>query len=147
MLFYKCCHFTYCSKSTIVRLLYRFYDPQDGQILVGGTNIQDVTLESLRETIGVVPQDCVLFHDTIQYNVHYGNLAASNEEVSRAVEMANLHDAIMNMPNQWSTLVGERGLKLSGVCVGEYTIGNISVQYYYVTRGREATHCHCQSNP
>ena len=114
MLCYKCCHFTYCSKSTIVRLLYRFYDPQDGQILMGGTNIQDVTLESLRETIGIVPQDCVLFHDTIWYNVHYGNLAAGNEEVIRAVEMANLHDAIMNMPNQWDTLVGERGLKLSG---------------------------------
>lgn len=81
---------------------------------MGGTNIQDVTLESLRETIGIVPQDCVLFHDTIWYNVHYGNLAAGNEEVIRAVEMANLHDAIMNMPNQWDTLVGERGLKLSG---------------------------------
>ena len=103
------------SKSTIVRLLYRFYDPKDGQILVGGTNIQDVTLDSLRKTIGVVPQDCVLFHDTIQYNIHYGNLAASSEEVSRAAEMANLHDSVMNMPNQWNTLVGERGLKLSGM--------------------------------
>ena len=107
-------HFTCYSKSTIVRLLYRFYDPKDGRILVGGTNIQDVTLESLRETIAVVPQDCVLFHDTVHYNVRYGNLAADNEDVKEAVEMANLHDAIMNMPHQWNTLVGERGLKLSG---------------------------------
>lgn len=98
-------------------MLYRFYDPKDGQILVGGNNIQDVTLESLRETIGVVPQDCVLFHDTIHYNIQYGNLAASNKEVEGAVEMANLHNTIINMPKQWETLVGERGLKLSGVCV------------------------------
>ncbi|XP_065907533.1 iron-sulfur clusters transporter ABCB7, mitochondrial-like isoform X2 [Dysidea avara] len=101
-------------KSTIVRLLYRFYDPQGGRILVGGTDIQDVTLDSMRKTIGVVPQDCVLFHDTIYYNIHYGNLAASHEQVIRAAEMADLHDAILNMPDQWSTQVGERGLKLSG---------------------------------
>jgi len=107
-------HFANSSKSTIVRLLYRFYNPNEGQILVGGTDIQNVTLESLRENIGIVPQDCVLFHDTIRYNVHYGNLVASDDEVIRAVEMANLHDAIINMPNQWNTLVGERGLKLSG---------------------------------
>ena len=86
----------------------------DGEILVGGTNIRDVTLNSLRETIGVVPQDCVLFNDTIRYNVHYGNLAASEEAVNEAVKMANLHEAIVNMPNQWGALVGERGLKLSG---------------------------------
>ena len=102
------------SKSTIVRLLYRFYDPSDGEVRVGGTDIRDVTLNSLRETIGVVPQDCVLFNDTIQYNVHYGNLAASEKAVNEAVEMANLHEAIVNMPNQWGTMVGERGLKLSG---------------------------------
>jgi len=69
----------------------------------------------MRKTIGVVPQDCVLFHDTIYYNIHYGNLAASHEQVIRAAEMADLHDAILNMPDQWSTQVGERGLKLSGM--------------------------------
>ncbi len=97
-----------------MRLLYRFYDPTDGRILIGGTDIRDMTLESLRRSIGVVPQDSVLFHDTIFHNVNYGRLSASREEVVDAVRLADLENAIEMMPDKYETQVGERGLKLSG---------------------------------
>ena len=97
-----------------MRLLYRFYDPQDGRILVGGKDIRDVTIDSLRRNIGVVPQDSVLFHNTIYHNVSYGRLSASHEEVMGAIKMADLYDAIEAMPQKYETPVGERGLKLSG---------------------------------
>lgn len=103
------------SKSTIVRLLYRFYDPADGRVLLGGKDIRDVTLDSLRKNIGVVPQDSVLFHDTIYHNVSYGRLSAPREEVMGAIHLADLHGAIEAMPQKYETQVGERGLKLSGV--------------------------------
>lgn len=101
-------------KSTIVRLLYRFYEPQSGEILVGGQPINKVTLDSLRRSIAVVPQDCVLFHDSIFYNIQYGNVSASKEEVYEAAKMADVHDAVLRMPNGYRTVVGERGLMLSG---------------------------------
>ncbi|KAH9524993.1 ATP-binding cassette sub- B member 7, mitochondrial [Bulinus truncatus] len=102
-------------KSTIVRLLFRFYDPQEGKILINGQEIQEVNLDSLRKAIGVVPQDCVLFHDTVYQNIAYGNLSATEEEVYKAAKMSEIHDAIMNrFPNKYETQVGERGLKLSG---------------------------------
>ncbi|CAL1548476.1 unnamed protein product [Lymnaea stagnalis] len=102
-------------KSTIVRLLFRFYDPQKGSILINGQEIENVNLESIRKAIGVVPQDCVLFHDTVYHNIAYGNLSATEEEVHRAAKMAEIHDAIMNrFPHKYQTQVGERGLKLSG---------------------------------
>ncbi|XP_021957801.1 ATP-binding cassette sub-family B member 7, mitochondrial [Folsomia candida] len=101
-------------KTTLIRLLYRFFEPQHGQIIIGGQKISDVDLDSLRKTIAVVPQDCVLFHDTIFYNLQYGNLNASEEEVIAAAKMANLHDAITKWKNGYQTQVGERGLKLSG---------------------------------
>ncbi|XP_012934691.1 ATP-binding cassette sub-family B member 7, mitochondrial [Aplysia californica] len=102
-------------KSTIVRLLYRFYDPVEGQILINGQEINEVDLDSVRKAIGVVPQDCVLFHDTVYHNIAYGNLSAPEEDVHRAAEMAEIHDAIMNrFPKKYETQVGERGLKLSG---------------------------------
>ncbi|XP_061217848.1 iron-sulfur clusters transporter ABCB7, mitochondrial isoform X2 [Neopsephotus bourkii] len=101
-------------KSTIVRLLFRFYEPQKGNIYVAGQNIQDVSLESLRKAIGVVPQDAVLFHNTIYYNLLYGNISATPEEVYAAAKLAGIHDAILRMPNGYNTQVGERGLKLSG---------------------------------
>uniref|UniRef100_A0A8C5TFN2 Iron-sulfur clusters transporter ABCB7, mitochondrial n=1 Tax=Malurus cyaneus samueli TaxID=2593467 RepID=A0A8C5TFN2_9PASS len=101
-------------KSTIVRLLFRFYEPQKGNIYVAGQNIQDVSLESLRKAIGVVPQDAVLFHNTIYYNLLYGNTGATEEEVYAVAKMAGIHDAILRMPNGYNTQVGERGLKLSG---------------------------------
>ncbi|XP_069724128.1 iron-sulfur clusters transporter ABCB7, mitochondrial [Phaenicophaeus curvirostris] len=101
-------------KSTIVRLLFRFYEPQKGNIYVAGQNIQDVNLESLRKAIGVVPQDAVLFHNTIYYNLLYGNIDATPEEVYAVAKLAGIHDAILRMPNGYNTQVGERGLKLSG---------------------------------
>ncbi|KAM9538300.1 iron-sulfur clusters transporter ABCB7, mitochondrial isoform 2-T2 [Guaruba guarouba] len=101
-------------KSTIVRLLFRFYEPQKGNIYVAGQNIQDISLESLRKAIGVVPQDAVLFHNTIYYNLLYGNIGATPEEVYAAAKLAGIHDAILRMPNGYNTQVGERGLKLSG---------------------------------
>ncbi|KAM3911796.1 iron-sulfur clusters transporter ABCB7, mitochondrial [Leptodactylus fuscus] len=101
-------------KSTLVRLLFRFYEPQQGNIYVAGQNIQNVSLESLRKAIGVVPQDAVLFHNTLYYNLLYGNMNASPEEVYQVAKLAGLHDAILRMPNGYNTQVGERGLKLSG---------------------------------
>ncbi|XP_068008082.1 iron-sulfur clusters transporter ABCB7, mitochondrial isoform X2 [Melanerpes formicivorus] len=101
-------------KSTIVRLLFRFYEPQKGNIYVAGQNIQDVSLESLRKAIGVVPQDAVLFHNTIYYNLLYGNIGATPEEVHAVAKLAGIHEAILRMPNGYNTQVGERGLKLSG---------------------------------
>lgn len=101
-------------KSTIVRLLFRFYEPQKGNIYVAGQNIQDVSLESLRKAIGVVPQDAVLFHNTIYYNLLYGKTGATAEEVYAVARLAGIHEAILRMPNGYNTQVGERGLKLSG---------------------------------
>ncbi|KAM4020437.1 iron-sulfur clusters transporter ABCB7, mitochondrial isoform 1-T1 [Anomaloglossus baeobatrachus] len=101
-------------KSTLVRLLFRFYEPQKGNIYVSGQNIQNVGLESLRKSIGVVPQDAVLFHNTLYYNLLYGNMNASPEDVYQVAKLAGLHDAILRMPNGYNTQVGERGLKLSG---------------------------------
>uniref|UniRef100_A0A8C1JHY7 Iron-sulfur clusters transporter ABCB7, mitochondrial n=1 Tax=Cyprinus carpio TaxID=7962 RepID=A0A8C1JHY7_CYPCA len=101
-------------KSTIVRLLFRFYEPQRGNIYIAGQNIRDVSLESLRKAVGVVPQDAVLFHNTIFYNLLYGNINATAEDVYRVAKLAGLHDAILRMPHGYDTQVGERGLKLSG---------------------------------
>lgn len=101
-------------KSTILRLLYRFFDSDSGSIRIDGQNITDVTLESLRKCIGVVPQDTVLFNDTIFHNIHYGRLSATEEEVFDAARRAAIHDTILNFPAKYLTIVGERGLKLSG---------------------------------
>nr|XP_015835910.1 PREDICTED: ABC transporter B family member 25, mitochondrial isoform X2 [Tribolium castaneum] len=101
-------------KSTIVRLLYRFYEPSSGRILIGNQDIRDVDLESLRRAISIVPQDSVLFHDTIKHNLHYGDLMAKEEDVINAAKMAEIHDSIIKWPQGYQTQVGERGLKLSG---------------------------------
>ncbi|KAI3760328.1 hypothetical protein L1987_50722 [Smallanthus sonchifolius] len=101
-------------KSTILRMIFRFFDANSGTVRVDGQDIRKVTLESLRKYIGVVPQDTVLFNDTIFHNIHYGRLSATPEEVYSAAQKAAIHDTIMNFPQQYSTLVGERGLKLSG---------------------------------
>jgi ABC-type transport system involved in Fe-S cluster assembly fused permease/ATPase subunit len=103
-----------CGKSTLIRLLYRFYDPQGGKILLGGRDLKDYTLHSIRKAISVVPQDTILFNETIGYNIHYGNLSASWEEVIDASKKAKIHEAILRMPRGYQTIVGERGLKLSG---------------------------------
>eukprot|EP00698_Gefionella_okellyi_P009521 TRINITY_DN2425_c0_g1_i5.p1 TRINITY_DN2425_c0_g1~~TRINITY_DN2425_c0_g1_i5.p1 ORF type:complete len:564 (-),score=128.41 TRINITY_DN2425_c0_g1_i5:148-1839(-) len=103
-----------CGKSTIMKLLFRFYDVQQGRILIDGQDIRDVTLESLRARIGVVPQDTVLFNDTIFYNIAYGRPSATEAQVHEAARAAHIHDVIMKFPNQYEQMVGERGLKISG---------------------------------
>ncbi|CAM0872992.1 unnamed protein product [Alopecurus aequalis] len=101
-------------KSTILRLLFRFFDSTSGSIRIDGQDIQGVTLDSLRKSLGVVPQDTVLFNDTIKHNIQYGRLSANDEEVYDAARRASIHDTIMNFPDKYDTVVGERGLKLSG---------------------------------
>ncbi len=101
-------------KSTLARLLFRFYDVQSGKILIDGQNIQDVTQASLRKAIGIVPQDTVLFNDTIGYNIAYGNPSATIEEVQEAARAAQIDGFIKRLPEGYDTQVGERGLKLSG---------------------------------
>ncbi|HEV2334341.1 MAG TPA: ABC transporter ATP-binding protein/permease [Stellaceae bacterium] len=101
-------------KSTIARLLFRFYDVDDGAILIDGQDIRDITQDSLRRAIGVVPQDTVLFNDTIFYNIAYGRPGASRAEIEAAARRAHIHDFIASLPDGYETMVGERGLKLSG---------------------------------
>eukprot|EP00040_Diaphanoeca_grandis_P039974 m.260796 g.260796 ORF g.260796 m.260796 type:complete len:675 (+) comp40649_c0_seq1:164-2188(+) len=103
-----------CGKSTVLRLLFRFYDPAKGEILIDGNNIRDYKLDSFRESIGVVPQDCVLLNDTILHNIRYARPEATLEEVYDAAEMADVHRVIKRLPLGYETVVGERGLKLSG---------------------------------
>jgi len=101
-------------KSTLVRLLFRFYDVNQGRILIDGQDIKKYTQDSLREAIGIVPQDTVLFNESIYYNIQYGNLNATKEEVENAAKMAHIYDFIEGLPDGWDSVVGERGLKLSG---------------------------------
>lgn len=101
-------------KSTLARLLFRFYDATNGRITIDGQNIRDVTQSSLRSAIGVVPQDTVLFNDSIYYNIAYGRPDASRDEVEQAARLAHLHDFIERLPQGYDTKVGERGLKVSG---------------------------------
>ncbi|KAF8072208.1 P-loop containing nucleoside triphosphate hydrolase protein [Lyophyllum atratum] len=103
-----------CGKSTVFRLLYRFYDPASGRIFIDDQNIYDVTLDSLRRSIGVVPQDTPLFHSDIMHNIRYGRLNATDEEVKEAAMKANVHHTIMSLPQGYHTQVGERGLMISG---------------------------------
>lgn len=101
-------------KSTIGRLLFRFYDVSEGRLSIDGQDVRDVTQESLHGVIGVVPQDTVLFNDTIRYNIAYGRDGASEDEIVAAARAAQIHDFIAALPNGYDTAVGERGLKLSG---------------------------------
>jgi len=101
-------------KSTLSRLLFRFYDVQQGRILINGQDIREVTQSSLRAAIGIVPQDTVLFNDTIYYNIAYGRPEATREEIIAAAQSAHIHDFIESLPQGYDSMVGERGLKLSG---------------------------------
>ena len=101
-------------KSTIGRLLFRFYDVSAGAVLIDGQDIRDVSQNSLHNAIGVVPQDTVLFNDTIYYNIAYGRDAATRAEIEQAAKAAQIHDFVQSLPNGYDTMVGERGLKLSG---------------------------------
>jgi ABC-type transport system involved in Fe-S cluster assembly fused permease/ATPase subunit len=101
-------------KSTLARLLFRFYDVNGGRIAIDGVDIRDFTQKSLRAAIGIVPQDTVLFNDTIYYNIAYGNPQAPHEELVLAAQSAHIHDLIESLPDKYQAMVGERGLKLSG---------------------------------
>ena len=101
-------------KSTLGRLLFRFYDVGDGALLIDGQDIRDITQMSLHEAIGVVPQDTVLFNDTILYNIAYGRMGASQTQIENAAKAAQIHDFVKSLPLGYETIVGERGLKLSG---------------------------------
>ena len=101
-------------KSTIGRLLFRFYDVTEGALMIDGQDVRDVTLQSLQERIGVVPQDTVLFNDTVGYNIAYGNPDATQAQIEEAAKSAQIHDFVMSLPDRFETRVGERGLKLSG---------------------------------
>jgi len=101
-------------KSTLARLLFRFYDVDRGQILIDGQDLRSVTQASLRAAIGIVPQDTVLFNDSIGYNIAYGRPDATQEEIVAAARAAYIHDFIVSLPEGYDTMVGERGLKLSG---------------------------------
>jgi ABC-type transport system involved in Fe-S cluster assembly fused permease/ATPase subunit len=105
---------TGAGKSTISRLLFRFYDVTGGRILIDGQDIRNVTQDSLRAAIGVVPQDTVLFNDTIRYNIGYGRPGATQAEIEQAAKSAQVHDFVLKLPEGYDTRVGERGLKLSG---------------------------------
>ena len=101
-------------KSTISRLLFRFYDVNSGRVRIDGQDLRDVTQGSLRAAIGIVPQDTVLFNDSIRYNIAYGRPGATQEEIEQAARLASIHDFVVSLPQGYDTKVGERGLKLSG---------------------------------
>ncbi|MBQ0132872.1 MAG: ABC transporter ATP-binding protein/permease, partial [Comamonas sp.] len=101
-------------KSTLARLLYRFYDVQGGRITIAGQDIRHVMQDSVRKAIGIVPQDTVLFNDTVGYNIAYGRAGATQAQVEAAAQAARIHDFIASTPQGYATKVGERGLKLSG---------------------------------
>lgn len=101
-------------KSTVFRLLFRFYNAQKGRLLVDGHDVEDLTIDSVRKHIGVVPQDTVLFNETLMYNLKYANQNATDEDVYEACRAASIHDKIMAFPDGYNTKVGERGLRLSG---------------------------------
>jgi ATP-binding cassette subfamily B protein len=105
---------TGAGKSTLSRLLFRFYDVTSGSVRIDGHDIRDYTQTSLRAAIGVVPQDTVLFNDTIRYNIAYGRPGASQDQIEHAARLAQVHDFVQGMPDGYDTRVGERGLKLSG---------------------------------
>ena len=126
---------TGAGKSTISKLLFRFYDPLSGEIIINNTNIKEYKQLDLRTIIGIVPQDTVLFNDTIYYNISYGNPKASREEIINAAKIAGIHNFIESIPEKYNTIVGERGLKLSGgekqrVAIARTVLKNPSVYFF-----------------
>tara|TARA_B100000579_G_C22775140_1_gene826167 strand:+ start:53 stop:1213 length:1161 start_codon:yes stop_codon:yes gene_type:complete len=126
---------TGAGKSTISKLLFRFYDPLSGEILINNTNIKEYRQLDLRKIIGIVPQDTVLFNDTIYYNISYGKPNATKEEIINAANIAGIHNFIESIPEKYNTIVGERGLKLSGgekqrVAIARTVLKNPSVYFF-----------------
>ncbi|KAH7322736.1 P-loop containing nucleoside triphosphate hydrolase protein [Stachybotrys elegans] len=103
-----------CGKSTLLRLLFRYYDVQNGRILIDDQDLRDVQVDSLRRSIGVVPQDTPLFNETVEHNIRYGSINASKEQIVAAAQRARIHDIIQRFPEGYNTLVGERGMMISG---------------------------------
>jgi ABC transporter ATM len=103
-----------CGKSTVLKLLYRFYDPIEGKITINGRDLRDYNLDSVRKHIGVVPQDTILFNQTLRYNIAYGKTDATLEEVEEAARFAQLDEVIRRFPDKYETKVGERGAMISG---------------------------------
>jgi ATP-binding cassette, subfamily B, heavy metal transporter len=102
-------------KTTVSRLLFRFYDPLSGEVRIGGYNIRHYTQKTVRRCLGIVPQDTVLFNDSLYHNIHYGDMEkASAEDVHHVADLAQIKDFVEGLPEGWETQVGERGLKLSG---------------------------------
>lgn len=101
-------------KTTLGRLLFRFYDPSSGHVRIDGNDLRDVAVDSVRATIGVIPQDAVLFNDSLYYNIAFGQPECTTEDVERAAKLAQIHDFVASLPDGYETVVGERGLKLSG---------------------------------
>jgi ABC-type transport system involved in Fe-S cluster assembly fused permease/ATPase subunit len=126
-------------KSTIARLLFRFYDIDSGAIRIDGQDLRDVTQTSLRQSIGVVPQDTVLFNDTIYYNIAYGKPGSSQEAIAEAARMARIHDFITGLPDGYKTPVGERGLKLSGGEKQRVAIARVILKQPHILIFDEAT--------
>jgi ATP-binding cassette subfamily B (MDR/TAP) protein 7 len=104
-----------CGKSTLLRLLFRYYDVESGRIVIDDQDIKDISLDSLRRSIGVVPQDTPLFNASIEHNIRYGKLDASDEEVRNAAKRAKIHEIVDSWPDQYNTMVGERGMMISGL--------------------------------
>ena len=126
---------TGAGKSTISKLLFRFYDPVSGEIIINNKNIKYYKQDELRKIIGIVPQDTVLFNDTIYYNISYGKPSATREEIIQAAKIADIHDFIESIPDKYKTVVGERGLKLSGgekqrVAIARTVLKNPSIYFF-----------------
>jgi ATP-binding cassette subfamily B protein len=126
---------TGAGKSKISKLLFRFYDPVSGEIIINNKNIKYYKQDELRKIIGIVPQDTVLFNDTIYYNINYGKPSATREEIIQAAKIAGIHDFIESIPDKYKTVVGERGLKLSGgekqrVAIARTVLKNPSIYFF-----------------
>jgi len=143
-----------CGKSTILRLLFRYYDVQEGRILIDGQDIRDVSLDSLRKAIGVVPQDTPLFNDSIGHNIKYGNLEATDEQVVEAAKRAHIHETIGQFPDGYNTMVGERGMMISGgekqrLAVSRLILKDPPLLFFdeavciILHPGNSVTHCFC----
>ncbi|KAJ9293658.1 hypothetical protein DTO271G3_7540 [Paecilomyces variotii] len=126
-------------KSTILKLISRFYDPESGKVTIDGQDIRDVTLDSLRANIGIVPQDPALFHDTIINNIRYANPSATDEEIYEACKAVALHDKFLSFPDGYRTLVGERGVKLSGGELQRVAIARVIIRDPSIVLLDEAT--------
>jgi len=126
-------------KTSIIRLLFRFYDPLSGDIFIDGQNIRLITQQSLRKAIGVVPQDTVLFNDSIKYNILYGKVGSTDRQMMDSAKMAHIHDKIATFPERYDTVVGERGLKLSGGEKQRVAIARTLLKNPYIILLDEAT--------